>query len=200
MFYILGFLYSHSLYLCRVRTSERGAHLLILEEESQMHPTTPSMPGEVTLLLPEEVLQVPRGSWTITAKWKAIVNKSGMRKEESMCPADKMCLATTASHHSSVSARYSRYTNTSQGNGRKSPCCRMPFEVHVCVFLRKELFFSLHDKHLKISYNGTSIRGDKTFIWAEKRVGGTALWIQPHHEKIIFAILPELMDRSLKHL
>lgn len=62
LFYILGFLYSHSLYLCRVRTSERGAHLLILEEESQMHPTTPSMPGEVTLLPPEEVLQVPRGS------------------------------------------------------------------------------------------------------------------------------------------
>lgn len=88
-------------------------------------------------------------SWTIATRWKEIVNKSGIRKEQRLCPADKMCLAISSQF--CLCRVYSRYTNTSQGNGRKSPCCRMPFKVHMCLFLGKELFFSLHYKYLKTS-------------------------------------------------
>lgn len=52
LFYILGIIYSYSLYLCRVMTIERDAHLHILEGESQIRPTIASMPGEVTPAAP----------------------------------------------------------------------------------------------------------------------------------------------------
>lgn len=55
---------------------------------------------------PEDVLQV---------------NKSGMRKEQSLCPADKMCLAIKASHHSCASAGYIPGTQTLDKEMEENP-------------------------------------------------------------------------------
>lgn len=70
-----------------------------------------------------------------------------------------------------------------------------------CVFSLEKSFFFLYitsiSKLLKTAQISEQI---KPLSEQRKEKGCTAPWIQAHHEIVVHAILPELMDGSLKHL
>lgn len=130
-----------------------------------------------------------------------MVNKNVIRKEQSLCPAEKMCLAIRSSYHSSVSARCIPGTQTLHNAMEENPHAAGCLSKFMCVFSLEKRLFCLYmtstSKFLTMAHVSEQI---KPLSEQRKERGCTAQWIQLHHETIVFIILPELMDGSLKHL
>lgn len=130
-----------------------------------------------------------------------IVNKSGMRKEKSLCPADKMCLVIKAFHHSSVSAGCIPGTQTFYKAMEENLHAAGCLSKFMNVFSSEKSLFFLYmtntSKPLTAAQVSEQIRPSSE---QRKEKGCTAPWIKPHYETIVSAILPEFIDGCLKHL